>query len=261
MDLAFVTDELSRDPRQAIEMALEWGIQKFELRNIHSARFPRVGLGVLDNLIALREEFSIEYTAVSPGFFKCRLDDQEALDYAFGDGLELCMDFMESCETSILICFGFEMDPPGDDQAVARLQDLGDRLADRSLSAAVENETHCKFNTPGRIAHLLRQVGRPNVGANWDLGNLKQGAQTGFPQGYEIVKPFIFNVHVKDVAPAADGTMEWKPIGSGICDWQGQVDAIVRDQVVDHLTIESHCGPPESVGLANVKALRGYLGC
>lgn len=259
MDFGIVTDELSEDPREAIETALEWGIRKFEIRSVHGERFPRVADGVLDELANLQEEHDIEYTAVSPGFFKAHIEDEEHVTYALGAGLERAMDFMDRCRVPLLICFGFELDTGTDAQAVELLGRLADRLAERDFSAAVENETHCKVNTPERIDKLLRQSDRPNLGANWDLGNLKHGAAEGFPGGYELVKPHIRNVHAKDVAIADDGTANWVPIGEGICDWQGQMRALVRDGIVGHITIENHCGPPLEVGQHNLDILKRYM--
>jgi sugar phosphate isomerase/epimerase len=259
MRFGFVTDELYPDPRQAIETALAWGVHDFEIRNVRGERFPRVSDHTLDELVALRDEFGIRYTAVSPGFFKCHLDDEASIAYALGDGLARTLDFTARCEIPIIICFGFEMATGTDDQAVTLLREWADRLAGHNVRGAVENETHCKFDTPARIAQLIQRVDRPNLGANWDVGNLQQGAREGFPQGYALVKPHIFNVHVKDVAQMPDGTMAWKPIGEGMCDWTGQIRALARDGIVDHVTIESHCGPKEAVGLHNLTTLRRIL--
>lgn len=260
MRFGIVTDELSQDPREAIETALELGICDFEIRNARGVRFPRHADNTLEDLVALREEYDVRFTAVSPGFFKCALDDERNVAYALGEGLRRTMEFMNACGTSLLICFGFDLDSGTDKDAVEKLQQLADRLAEHDLRAAVENETHCKFNTPERIALLLDQAARPNLGANWDLANLKEGAATGFPSGYELVRRHIVNVHAKDVSAFADGTTEWRPIGEGVCDWAGQMRALVRDAPVDHVTIENHCGPPKSVTLHNLRTLQGYLG-
>ncbi|MBN2310246.1 MAG: sugar phosphate isomerase/epimerase [Candidatus Hydrogenedentes bacterium] len=259
MEFGIVTDELSQEPREAIELALGWGIRRFEIRNIRGVRFPRFTDDTLDELAALREEYDIRYTAVSPGFFKCHLDDDAHIDYALGDGLDLTMDFMEGCDVDLMICFGFELATGADGPAVELLQRLADRLGERDFGAGVENETHCKFNTPERIAALLEAAGRPNLGANWDPGNLKEGAAEGFPGGYECVRPWIVNVHAKDVAVLADGTTEWRRIGEGVCDWRGQMEALARDGIVEHVTIESHCGPADEAGRHNLAALRSYL--
>ena len=239
-------------------MALEWGVREFELRKVLGERFPRLPLAVLDTLVDIQDEFGIQYTAVSPGFFKTGLDDEPHLAYATGDGLRIAMDFMEACMIPLLICFGFESSPGTDTEAVARLGAFADQLAERGFDAAVENETHCKFNTPERIATLLQQCDRPNLGANWDLANLKEGAKDGFPGGYETVQPYIRNVHAKDVIVLASGATEWQPIGKGECDWKGQMRALIEDAIIEHITIESHCGPPEKVGRHNLDILRRY---
>jgi len=260
MRFGFVTDELSPEPREAIEMALEWGVRDFEIRNVRGVRFPRFTDDTLDELAALREEYDIAYTAVSPGFFKCHLDDTEHIGYALGEGLDITAEFMEGCEIPLMICFGFEAATGEDHQAVDLLRCLAERMTEHHLSVAIENETHCKVDTPDRIAAFVREIGCPNLGANWDLGNLKEGAPQGFPEGYEVVKPFVFNVHAKDVALLPNGETEWKPIGEGLCDWRGQMSALARDGIVEHVTIENHCGPPERVGRHNLEALSGYLG-
>lgn len=259
MRFGFVTDELSQDPREAIEMALGWGVADFEIRNVHGVRFPRHRDGTLERLARLREEYGIRYTAVSPGFFKCHLTDADHINYALGEGLDIAMEFMARCDVPLLICFGFEMATGTDAQAVDHLKCLADRLQPNGFHAAVENETHCKFNVPERIAQLLKRVDRPAIGANWDLANLKQHAPEGFPKGYELVKPYILNVHAKDVAVHPDGSTEWRPIGEGVCDWSGQMAALADDGIVGHVTIENHCGPPAIVGLQNLRTLQSYL--
>ncbi|MCL4693976.1 MAG: sugar phosphate isomerase/epimerase [Candidatus Hydrogenedentes bacterium] len=259
MRFGFVTDELSQDPREAVEMALEWGVREFEIRHVHDKRFPRLPLNMLDRLVDLQDEYDIAYTAVSPGFFKTRIDDEPHIAYATGEGLHVAVDFMQACEIPLLICFGLESTPGTDKEAVARIGSFADQLADFELHAAVENETHCKFNTPERIASLLQQCDRPNLGANWDLANLKEGAEEGFPDGYETVKEYIRNVHAKDVVVTSEGRVEWRPIGEGVCDWRGQMRALLEDQIVERVTIESHCGPPEHVGQHNLTMLKRFV--
>jgi sugar phosphate isomerase/epimerase len=259
MRFGFVTDELSQDPREAIETALAWDVRDFELRFVQGVRFPRHTGDTLDHLAALREEYNIRYTAVSPGFFKCSLKDEAALHEAFGEFLDRGIEFMCHCQVPLMICFSFELDSGTDDEAVGWLQRLADRLAEHGLAAAIENERDQFCTSPQRIVEILENVNRPNMGANWDLGNLKDLAPEGFPNGYERVKPFIRNVHAKDVAILNGGATEWRPIGEGVCDWRGQMQALARDGAVEHVTIENHCGPLIEVGRRNLDTLSRFL--
>lgn len=259
MRFGFVTDELSQDPREAIETALAWGVRDFELRSVRDVRFPRHRDDTLELLARLCEEHEVQYTAVSPGFFKCGLGDRAHIDYALGEGLDRAMEFMAQCQVPLLICFGFDRDSGPEDQAVELLQRLAERLDENGFRGAVENHADSFFDVPDRIGALLRRVNRLNLGANWDIANLKQHAPEGYPEGYETVKQFVFNVHAKDVAILPDGSTEWRPIGEGVCDWPRQMAALKRDGTVDHITIESHCGPAVEVGHRNLRVLQGYF--
>lgn len=260
MRFGFVTDELSEDPREALETAMEWGVRDFEIRSVRGVRFPRHTDDTLEVLGRWCEEHELRYTAVSPGFFKCGLDNQEHIDYALGEGLDRAMEFMAACRVPLLICFGFDKGSGSEGQAVEHLERMAERLDENGFRAAVENHTDSLFDTPERVCTLLRRANRFNLGSNWDLANLKQNAVAGYPEGYETIKPFIFNVHAKDVAILPDGSTEWRPIGEGVCDWPRQIAALRRDGLVDHITIESHCGPAKEVGRRNLETLRRYLG-
>ena len=61
------------------------------------------------------------------------------------------------------------------------------------------------------------------------------------------------------LALPADAAPHWVPIGDGVCDWAGQMAALARDGIVDHVTIENHCGPLKEVGLRNLETLRGHV--
>ncbi len=259
MRFGFVTDELSQEPREAIETALEWGVRDFELRFVRGVRFPRHTGDTIEELCRLRDEYAIRYTAISPGFFKCSLQDEAALREATGEYLDRSIAFMLECHVPLMICFSFDADSGSDADAVAWLQRLADRLAEHGLAAAIENEREHLCSDPERIVEILHQADRPNLGANWDLGNLKNAAPEGFPEGYDRVKPLIRNVHAKDVAILDGEATEWRPIGEGVCDWRGQMQALARDRIVEHVTIENHCGPLIEVGRRNLDALIQFV--
>ncbi|MBF8297166.1 MAG: endonuc 2 protein [Bacteroidetes bacterium] len=75
--------------------------------------------------------------------------------------------------------------------------------------------------------------------------------------GYESVKKFIANVHVKDTSEGA--LIRCVPVGEGAIDWKGQLKAIVRDEIVKHVTIETHCLPLVEKSKQNVDTLKQYL--
>jgi sugar phosphate isomerase/epimerase len=79
MQIGIVTDEISADVREAIQLGTGWGIRHYELRVIADARVPSVKAETVDELLRLKENLGISYTALSPGTGKGSIDDHEKL--------------------------------------------------------------------------------------------------------------------------------------------------------------------------------------
>jgi L-ribulose-5-phosphate 3-epimerase UlaE len=79
-----------------------------------------------------------------------------------------------------------------------------------------------------------------------------------YPDGYEAIKKWIVNVHVKDTIKGS--LLACVPIGEGKVDWEGQIQALVRDRLVEHVTIETHCLPLIENSQKNLQWLRQRLG-
>jgi L-ribulose-5-phosphate 3-epimerase len=61
-----------------------------------------------------------------------------------------------------------------------------------------------------------------------------------YPDGYNAVKGLYSHVHVKDVRLNAKGKKEWAPVGGGIIDWKGQMQAFHRDGYEGTMSLETH---------------------
>ena len=65
------------------------------------------------------------------------------------------------------------------------------------------------------------------------------------------------NVHAKDTLKGA--LIQCVPIGDGVIDWRGQMQALVRDRPVQHVTIETHCHPLVENSRRNAEVLRALM--
>ncbi|RIK68470.1 hypothetical protein DCC62_24265, partial [candidate division KSB1 bacterium] len=63
--------------------------------------------------------------------------------------------------------------------------------------------------------------------------------------------------HVKDTIKGS--LVECVPVGEGKVDWQGQLRALARDKVVEHVTIETHCLPLIENSKKNLEVVRRML--
>ena len=80
MKIAIFSDEISPDPARAIALAREWGIEHLELRSLPSGRFPRLPDSELQDFGARLADSGLALSGVSPGCFKCSVDDPLVAD-------------------------------------------------------------------------------------------------------------------------------------------------------------------------------------
>ena len=67
------------------------------------------------------------------------------------------------------------------------------------VTLAFENVRSCNIGTGAETARLMETVNSPNLRVIWDPGNAYvSGEARPYPDGYEVVKPWIVHVHVKD---------------------------------------------------------------
>jgi len=164
-------------------------------------------------------------------------------------------------DTKTVIVFGFQRssrDGAGEEQKAFDLLRQAALLAQQhGLVLAVENEPGFWCDTGVNTARMLAQVNSPALRANWDPGNAVGTEEIPFPTGYHAIKNWIGNVHVKDTIMGS--LVECVPVGEGKVDWRGQLQALARDQIVKHVTIETHCLPLLENSKKNLESVRKIL--
>ena len=126
------------------------------------------------------------------------------------------------------------------------------------MVVAVENEPGFWCDSGANTARIMTQVNSPALRVNWDPANAIGTEEVPFPDGYQALKPWIANVHVKDTVRGA--LLQCVPVGEGKVDWPGQLQALVADQIVEHVTIETHCLPLVEKSRQNLETVRRLLG-
>jgi sugar phosphate isomerase/epimerase len=262
MKIAFVTDEISPDVEEAIRIGTSWGIHDYELRMIGEKRVPHLSEAEVQKLLELRDRHQINYTALSPGIFKCALQEKEILENEIRQTLPATFRLAKMLGTELIIVFGFKRDdgepPENHGRVVLRFKEVAMMAEDQGLVIAVENEPGFWCDNGQNMARILRTVRSSAMRANWDPANAIGMDEQPYPEGYEAIKDWIANVHVKDTAKGA--LVECVPVGEGKVDWQGQLLALRRERVVEHVTIETHCLPLVEKSAQNLNTVRKMLG-
>ena len=106
MKVSILSDEISTDFDTAVEVGLSWGMRNFEVRMAPSGRVPKVSPGDRKRFLTIKNQYGVNISSISPGFFKCPVDApevekdmQEALPAAFAMAREL--------GTDRVVIFGF----------------------------------------------------------------------------------------------------------------------------------------------------------
>lgn len=259
--LGIVSDEISPDFSEAVQHGSDWGISIFEIRVLKTGRIPAVDQGELRDVQALVKEKGLRVTALSPGIFKLPLSQISKLEEDLSSTLPRTLTLAKEFGATLVIIFGFQRESSESPDNFWRAVELMGRAAEKArkegITLVIENEPGFWCDSGANTAKLIEAVSSPFLRANWDPCNGYGTDERPFPEGYEAIKRFIANVHVKDTKEGS--LIRCVPVGEGAVDWKGQLEALVRDWVVSHITIETHCSPLVEKSRQNVDTLRRYL--
>ena len=243
LEIGIISDEIALDVREAIRLGLELGIKKYEIRCLGSyeKRIPFVDEKDLDFLAEQVEAGRIEITALSPGFFKIKPSEEDKLKHHLEEMLPRTLRLAKRFQTNKIICFAFIKDEFEEDFAVDILQKVGIEAAKEGLTIAVENEPGFYCDTGMNTARIVEKINLKNVGVNWDPGNAAGCGDIAYPTGYEFLKPYIVNMHVKDAVAYPE--LECKLLNDGGVNWLGQLNALYHDKILSYITLETHYLP------------------
>lgn len=149
----------------------------------------------------------------------------------------------QALDAPVIRLFSFFM-PEGDDPArhrtevLRRLEALVRAASGSGVLLLHENERGIYGDTPERCHDLLATIDDPGLRAIWDPANFVQvGIAHPHAVGYDLLRPFIAAVHIKD-AVAATGAVVLPGAGDGDL---RQTLAALRDSGFDGVfTLEPH---------------------
>jgi len=240
VNIALFTDEIYKeDFTRALDRAVEWGVSHVEVRAIDGERLPKVSAEVHGRFIAEVRDRGLAVSGLSPGFFKCDLDDPE-VQATFDDALPRLCELMGTWDTNFLTCFSYKR-REGESmsgEVIDRLGAAADLVAAAGCRLVLENVSACWGATGAESGEIVRQVGYDRLGLCWDPGNAgRGGADVPFPDDYETVKDLVDHVHVKNFIPDQNG---WGLVDEGVVNWGAQVGALQTAGYAGFLVIETH---------------------
>jgi sugar phosphate isomerase/epimerase len=261
MRIGIVTDEISLDIREAFSLGVSWGIHDFEFRSSISGRVPHISSEDSRALLQMKKEFSATITALSPGMFRCQIDDKEAIDKDLKQVLPETIKLAQKLDASLVITFGFlrsiGLEESDFEQVVEVLQNAAELAKRGGITLALENEPGFWADSGKKMARILAAVNSTHLMASWNPANALGAENYPFPVGYEAVKRWIAHIHVKDAMKGS--TLACVPVGEGKVNWEGQLRAVVKEEKLSCLTMETGCPPLVENSKKNIETVTRIL--
>lgn len=279
--LAVINDEITQDFEKACLIASgDFGLSWIELRSMWNKNVTELNPKQIEDAQKILEEHKLRVTDIASPLFKTdwpgapRSSKSESRDQFRADFdataqdklLERCVLLAKAFKTDRIRCFDYwRLDDQKPYRAAinAKLQRAAERCAKENLILLLENEMSCNTATGEESAAVLKAIPDRNFMLNWDPGNAEAIGSTPYPGGYQLLpEQRIGHCHCKDVVRKPDGKYEWAPVGGGVVDWVGQLQALRRDGFHYGLSLETHwrgAGTPEASTRASMEGLKKTL--
>lgn len=278
MRLSVITDEISQEFEHALDVMGEYGVHGAELRGLWGTN-----IGDLSNAQVTRAKEALAargmtVSCLATPFYKCDLQDDEAVvagrmhlarARAYTEQMDLlrrCCELAHDFGTRLVRVFAFwrqgQLTPDVERRIIDAFEEPVRIAADAGIVLALENEHACILGTGAETARVVRAIDSPTLRVCWDPGNALAAGENPFPNGYDAIKDLLIHVHVKD-AVMHDGQPEWRVIGEGSIDYNGQMAALSADGYTGFVSLETHYvpegGTSEEGSRACLSALRGFI--
>ncbi|PYX27050.1 MAG: sugar phosphate isomerase [Acidobacteria bacterium] len=279
--LAVINDEITQDFEKACQIvAGDFGLRWIELRSMWDKNVTVLSAKEVADAKKILDKHKLQVTDIASPLFKTdwpgapRSSQSETRDQFKADFdssaqdklLERCISLARSFNTDRIRCFDFwRLDDQKPYRAAinAKLQQAAERCAKDKIILLLENEMSCNTATGEESAALLKAIPNRNFMLNWDPGNAAALAGTPYAAGYDLLpKGRIGHCHCKDVVSKPDHKYDWAPVGSGMVDWVGQLQALRRDGFHYGLSLETHwrgASTPEASTRVSMDGLRKIL--
>ncbi len=253
LQLGIVADEINRDFREAVNIGLQLGIRRYEVRFLLTGRAPMCDDAELREVENLCAGEGVAITALSPGLFKWT-DSEQKFEQEMREVFPRAVELAHRWQLPALLVFGFCK--PGATEAVAdtlprgrpplwvldALSEAADRAARENLKLLIEPEPVCWADTGAATAQMLQQVQSPALGINYDPCNDAWTLRRDPIDDFALLAPYIANVHIKDqlAAPLGSGMPTWVVPGDGMLDWRAHLAALKRSGYAGPISLEPH---------------------
>lgn len=243
------SDEIDANVEKQFEHLNKLGIEYFEPRGIDEKNIADLND---DEVLALKEKmnkYGIKVSSIGSPLGKIKITDDFEPHI---EKLKRVIKTAKMLDTKYIRVFSFYI-PEGEDyspyrdEVIRRMRAMVEIAEAEGVILLHENEKNIYGDIAPRCLELLEEINSPALRCVFDPANFVQCGQKVYPQAYELLKPYITYMHIKDAL--ADGSVV--PSGYG----EGGVEQILKELSESgyqgFLSLEPHLG--SFTGLDNLE--------
>ena len=259
--LGIITDEVSQNLDEAIDFALQHGMNLLELRSIEGQTIQSWSDERVASVKALILQNDLSVCALSTPIFKCCLNKPEEIQEHIAI-LHRSIEIAKRLGTSIIRGFSFWAEEDFDDALpaiVEQIKEIVPILEKEHMIFALEFDPSVYASNARKVRVILDAVDSPYVMALFDPGNdlWDPDGETPYPDGYEYLKGKICHIHLKDAVRTPDG-VKGVAIGKGEVDYEGLLRRLISDHYQGFLVLETHYRLQTELSEEQLKRPAGY---
>ena len=246
--ISIITDEISPELAECEEFLAEHDLHAIELRCIGGERVPELRAGDRERLVEWSRRGDPLLVAISPGLFKCDVDDRAETERHLEEGLPRTLDL--ALELGVENLISFTLDAGGRETSVLPAGALeafhaaAEACTEAGIALLFENEPGYLATTAAETMRLIEAVGHPNLFVNWDPTNGNEFSVEELAAATRTIVPRLRNVHVKNGVLGADELFaRCGPLRAGEIDWTAHLAQLQRTGYDGYFALETHFLP------------------
>lgn len=247
-----ITDEISQDFKTAVELAVKYELDGIEIRSVWEKGPHELNKADILKMKEILSDTGLEVCGISSPFFKCNIDDeQEIIEHM--EILKKSMELAHHFHTKYVRGFTF-WSKGNFESAFSKIVSKFDEpvalLKQENIILALEFDPSVYATNAQKVVKVLKEIDSAYVKALWDPGNdiYDPEGEVPYPDGYQIIQPYMVHMHLKDAIKDPDGKVRGVPIGEGQVNYKGQFHALSEDGYDGYVVLETHYRPKHSIG-------------
>ena len=245
--LSGFVDEIDPDFTTQCKVASDLGLKFVEIRSAWRINVLDLDDAQLETVQQILSEYGLQVSSIGSPIGKIFIDEDFEPHLA---RMRHAADVAQRLGAPYIRLFSFfirDGDNPDDhrDEVLRRMRALADVAEEAGVVAVHENEKEIYGDIPRRCLEIVTGVDSPNLKLAWDPANFVQVGVRPFTEGYELLRPHVDYIQIKDAHLA---NAEVDVAGAGDGEVRETIRALRADGFDGFFSFEPHLDQTSSLG-------------